>query len=125
MPRRKDLQSIVWGLEYDFTTHVGTLHSPPHQCCDMGGCIGLFEKIDPKVKKIYTVAGNKADQLYTRRSKSWKAQYLVARTGAGRRDNALPVLHDGHLIERRKKPLLRRGAMDRNPEARSGNASVG
>ena len=41
-------------------------------CCDMNGCIALFEAIDPLVKQIETFAGAKCDTTYVRREKGWR-----------------------------------------------------
>jgi hypothetical protein len=96
MPRRKDLQCTVWGLEYDFKERVGTLLAAPYQRCDMGACIALFEKIDPKVKTIFTVAGETPDVVYTRNVKSWNANRLVQ-----------PASVRSHLSRPAQRPTLR------------------
>jgi hypothetical protein len=42
-------------------------------CCDMRGCIELFERIDPEVRTIYTFAGDEPDTIYKREGKEWHA----------------------------------------------------
>jgi len=44
-------------VAYDFTTKQGELHMKEGQCCDMMGCIRIFENIDPKVELITTYSG--------------------------------------------------------------------
>jgi hypothetical protein len=39
---------------------------PPITCCDMVGCIKLFQAIDPKVRSIETYAGGQRDTFYER-----------------------------------------------------------
>jgi hypothetical protein len=39
----------------------------------MGGCIALFEAIDPGVMEIRTFAGSVPDTWYRRRGKVWDA----------------------------------------------------
>jgi hypothetical protein len=68
-----DLQCDVVRLAYDFATRVGTLQMPPDNCCDMSGCIALFERIDSNVTRIETVAGSKPDTAYSRTPAGWRA----------------------------------------------------
>jgi len=37
-------------MAYDFDRHLGTLLLASENCCDMRGCIELFEKVDPDVQ---------------------------------------------------------------------------
>jgi hypothetical protein len=105
MPRRKDLQCNVWGLEYDFKERMGTLRVARDQRCDMGACFALFEKIDPKVTKIYMVADRTLDVVYTRNGKSWKVHLPMVRTKATGRGlrNDIPrsALQDRQLEKQR------------------------
>jgi hypothetical protein len=43
----------------------GRLIMTPGACCDMSGCIALFERIDPQVRRIETFSGDKPDTAYT------------------------------------------------------------
>jgi hypothetical protein len=84
MSKKKDrwderLKCSVRRLTYDFDTQTGELNLPPHQSCDMGGCVELFLGIDPKVKTISTFAGDQPDTFYKRKGKEWKA-YLRENT---------------------------------------------
>ena len=64
----------VKDLAYDFAKKTGTLHMAPADCCDMQGCVDLFERIDPRVRRIETFAGDKVDTIYVReRGKDWRA----------------------------------------------------
>ena len=70
---RSDLQCDVRSLTYDFKTRIGTLEMPPDNCCDMLGCIHLFERIDVEVKRIDTFAGSIPDTSYKLSTKGWVA----------------------------------------------------
>ena len=48
-------------LEYDFNKRIGRLFMPKDNCCDMSGCVAMFERIDPHVKRIETFAAGKPD----------------------------------------------------------------
>ena len=48
-PWDERLQCGVVSLAYDFRSHTGQLYLPEGHCCDMTGCIALFEAIDPNV----------------------------------------------------------------------------
>lgn len=71
------LQCNVVSLTYDFCQQVGRLRMEDYSCCDMTGCIALFEKIDPEVRKIKTFSGEKRDTEYVRQPRGgWRA-YLT------------------------------------------------
>lgn len=53
-------------LEYDFNKRIGRLFMPKDNCCDMSGCVAMFERIDPHVKRIETFAAGKPDTMYGR-----------------------------------------------------------
>lgn len=59
-----DLQCDVIGLEYDFNLSQGRLSMASGDCCDMQGCVQLFEKIDRNVVRIETWAGRAPDTTY-------------------------------------------------------------
>lgn len=71
---REDLRTAVRWLSYDFETKTGLLFMPPACCTDMSGCIKLFEKIDPAVVRIQTIAGTEADTRYDRIQGEWIAR---------------------------------------------------
>jgi hypothetical protein len=52
MGYRSDLVCEVSALSYDFETQTGKLDMAPSQCCDMAGCVELFEKIDADVRPL-------------------------------------------------------------------------
>jgi hypothetical protein len=61
---RRELMCDVIRIEYDFEWCIGTAHFAEHNCCDMSGCINLFKRIDPYVKRIITFAGQQQDTWY-------------------------------------------------------------
>jgi hypothetical protein len=67
------LMCHVTSLAYDFLGHSGQLYLLDGDCCDMRGCVALFEEIDPKVTSISTYAGDKTDTLYRKEGKKWHA----------------------------------------------------
>lgn len=73
MEYRRDLVCEVTGLSYDFDNRLGRLEIAANQCCDMGGCIRLFEGIDPKVEMIETFAGGKSDTIFKREPDGWRS----------------------------------------------------
>ena len=46
---------------------------PPDTCCDMCGCIALFEGVDPNVALIETFAGGERDTAFRRPKTGWEA----------------------------------------------------
>ena len=60
------LLSYVSGLAYNFVERSGHLDMSADSCCDMKGCIELFERIDPGCRRIDTFAGAKPDTIYVR-----------------------------------------------------------
>lgn len=67
------LKCNVISLAYDFRTHTGQLYLLDGDCCDMTGCVALFEKIDRKVKAINTYSGDQEDTMYRKEGKEWNA----------------------------------------------------
>ena len=59
---RRDLQCYVDRMEYDFEKCEGTLHTTGYT--DLPSCVALFEKYDPDVRVIYTVAGGKPGMVF-------------------------------------------------------------
>jgi predicted PhzF superfamily epimerase YddE/YHI9 len=53
----KELQTNPISIIYNFDKRTGILFMEPGTCCDMSGCIAFFERIDPHVQRIYTIAG--------------------------------------------------------------------
>ena len=72
-PWDERLKCDVVSLVYDFRSHTGQLNLPDGDCCDMSGCLALFEAIDPKVTAINTHSGDKADTVYRKEGTEWKA----------------------------------------------------
>lgn len=72
-PWDERLMCDVVSLSYDFRSHTGQLYLPDGSCCDMRGCVALFEAIDPKVTAINTHSGDKADTAYRKKGTEWKA----------------------------------------------------
>lgn len=67
------VQCFVRTLHYDFKKRVGQLILEDGSCTDMSGCTGLFEKIDPNVQAIQTIAGGRKDTSYVVRHGKWHA----------------------------------------------------
>lgn len=67
------LMCEVVSLVYDFRRRTGELYLPDANCCDMTGCVELFEAIDPKVVAIDTRSGDRADTAYRKEGAEWKA----------------------------------------------------
>ncbi len=67
------LKCGVVSLAYDFGSHTGQLHLPDGDCCDMTGCVALFQGIDPKVTAIHTHSGGQADTVYRKGGTEWNA----------------------------------------------------
>ena len=74
LPFHSDLGCYVQRLEYDFVTRTGTLIMCEISCTDMGGCIDLFKRIDPKVVHIRTIAGSEPDTEYRLMYGRWHAK---------------------------------------------------
>lgn len=77
---KEDLVTSVRRLEYDFELRAGFLYLPPSCCTDMGGCIKLFQAIDPEVSLIYTFEGGvqgtiyeRVGTIYERNDQRWRA----------------------------------------------------
>jgi hypothetical protein len=67
-------QCCVQRLEYDFRTRTGLLVMNDHECTDMGGCIKVFEGIDPRVRLIRTIeACGRRDTIYRKLADGWEA----------------------------------------------------
>lgn len=67
------LMCEVISLSYDFGTQTAELYLPATNCCDMTGCVELFEAIDPKVVAINTHSGDRIDTAYRKAGAEWKA----------------------------------------------------
>ena len=63
------LMCFVLGLEYDYRTRIGTLRLDG--CCDMSGCLRLFQQIDPEVERIDTFWSGEPDTAYIRKGDKW------------------------------------------------------
>lgn len=75
-----DIDTRLWchpqSVLYDFETRTGVLVLPPDECCDMAGCIRLFESLDKKVEHISVIAGLCLDTKYDRDGKKWRTVYV-------------------------------------------------
>lgn len=69
----EDLQCMVLRLEYSFRAEEGWLHLRAGDCCDMTGCIALFQRVDPNVKTIITMSGKVPDTAYRKLHDGWVA----------------------------------------------------
>jgi hypothetical protein len=67
------LKCSVVSLAYDFRSHTGQLYLFDSDCCDMTGCVALFEKIDSKVTAINTYSGDQPDTEYRKEGTEWSA----------------------------------------------------
>ncbi len=74
MRHRDDLECEVESLFYSFQLREGGLHMGVGQCCDMGGCIALFQNIDSDVQRIVTYAGGVKDTTYEKSRDTWIAR---------------------------------------------------
>jgi len=70
---RRGLKCTPVSVSYNFETRRGTLVMVAGECCDMRGCIELFEEIDSDVKRIDTVSGEKPDTWYVNIGGKWKS----------------------------------------------------
>ncbi|UNK36556.1 hypothetical protein MNR02_08515 [Shinella sp. H4-D48] len=66
-----ELACAVHGLSYDFTARTGILVMAEDHCADMAGAIALFQRIDPEVNTIATIAGGRDETRYRRRGSEW------------------------------------------------------
>lgn len=73
-PFHDGMKCHVLRIEYDFVSQIGILYMPPVCCCDMQGCIDLFEAIDPKVDQIRTFGGDRQDTSYHLVAGIWEAR---------------------------------------------------
>jgi hypothetical protein len=69
----KRLMCDVVSLAHDFSSHTGQLYLPEGDCCDMKGCVTMFEGIDSKVTAINTYSGGKSDTIYLKDGTEWHA----------------------------------------------------
>ena len=73
------LMCNVVSLTYDFRSHTGQLYLSDGDCCDMTGCVAIFEGIEPKVTAINTHSGDQSDTMYRKEGTEWRA-LLPSRT---------------------------------------------
>jgi hypothetical protein len=66
-------QCDVRAIEYDFARREGAARFPAGCCCDMEGCIQVFEAIDPRVDCIFTYEGGQGDTWYQKIDGKWEA----------------------------------------------------
>jgi len=70
----EELVTRAEGVDYDFRTRLGRLFMADGCCCDMGGAIDLFTRIDPRVVKIETLSGDTRDTIYEKVGSEWQAR---------------------------------------------------
>ena len=71
-----ELQCYVRAVRYDPARRLGSLYMDEDSCCDMDGCIAVFEEIDPEVEVIVTWAAAARDTVYRRCGGGrWAAEY--------------------------------------------------
>lgn len=81
----------VNGLTYNFKKKLGVLKMAPLNCCDMRGCIDLFKKIDRKVRRIETFAGDEPVRSTSfGKASGWRS---ILRGGEGPSDELLFKLY--------------------------------
>lgn len=68
-----DLMCEPIKVEYDFRARRGFLFMVDGDCCDMTGCINLFERMDQDVARIDTFSGDKRCTSYAKRDGQWRA----------------------------------------------------
>jgi hypothetical protein len=61
------LQCKVEKIEYHYELKYGLIVMPPYNCTHMPAAIELFERIDPNVTCIQTIAGSQQDTRYVKR----------------------------------------------------------
>ncbi len=73
------LQCAVIAVKYEPFRLTGTLTMEDGCCCDMSGCIAMFEAIDPMVRKIETwrvPTGAIRDTTYRKKENGrWTAEF--------------------------------------------------
>ena len=73
----KPLYATPTYVRYNFKIRSGTLGLAVGQCCDMAGCVDLFERIDPEANNILVYSGTRKDVLYIRRLGEWEIKKLA------------------------------------------------
>jgi|688.fasta_scaffold1809558_2 hypothetical protein len=58
------------------SSEIIEFYFPKDECCDMSGAIEIAEYINPKVKLIVTISGDKIDTCYKKNKKTWSAHCL-------------------------------------------------
>ena len=66
------MQTSVISVTYEWGCGIGVLYQSAGCCTDMSGCIAFFERIDPNVQTIVTVAGLLFDAVYVKRDGEWQ-----------------------------------------------------
>lgn len=67
------LKCHVVRLAYDFVSRVGRLDMAAGDCCDMSGCIRLFQQIDPAAQVVRTYSGDTPNTRYEELRGEWYA----------------------------------------------------
>ena len=66
----------ITSLACDFRNHTARLDVPTGECCDMTGCVSLFQEIDPNVRIIRVYSGVELDIEYRLGKIGWTAHNL-------------------------------------------------
>jgi hypothetical protein len=69
---QRQLSCRVKAVAYDTATRVGVLRMADGDCCDMTGCVALFERIASDVQTIQTYSGDQADTRYRKVGGVWQ-----------------------------------------------------
>lgn len=67
------MKTEVGSICYDFDAQCGVLYMHADCCCDMDECVKFFERIDPAIKEILTMAGHLRDTVYRKYPNGWEA----------------------------------------------------
>jgi hypothetical protein len=69
-----ELKCFVEALSYCWQTQTGIVYLDHGGCTDMPGCVTLFQRIDPNVKRIQTVSSSAIDTVYFKKAGKWEAR---------------------------------------------------
>lgn len=81
MSPSEQMMCQVKAFSYTYEAREGLLFMDDDSRCDMRGCIAFFENIDPNVRIISTLAGDRMDTVYVREETGWKAKSPGMRPG--------------------------------------------
>lgn len=70
----KLMQCHVTSYAYDYIYRIGSISFAKGECCDMGGCIEFYTRIDKNVNYIRTFSGDEPDTSYIKVRGEWEAR---------------------------------------------------